>query len=95
MTKVLDNIDHLVLLYLYSNCQEFFFSSIHGGSDSKESACNVVHLGLIPVLGRFHGGGHSNLLQYFAWKIPMDRGALVGYSPWGHRVRHDSAQHSW
>ena len=75
MTKVLDNIDHLVLLYPYGNCQEFFFSRIHGGSDSKESACNVVDLGLIPVLGRSHGGGHGNLFQHFAWKIPMDRGA--------------------
>ena len=31
--------------------------------------------GLIPVLGRSLGGGHSNLLQYFCLKNPMDRGA--------------------
>ena len=24
---------------------------------------------------------HSCIL---AWRIPMDRGALAGYSPWGH-----------
>ena len=28
-----------------------------GGSDSKESACNVGDLGLIPDLGRFPGEG--------------------------------------
>ena len=25
---------------------------------------------------------HSSIL---AWKIPMDRGAWLGYSPWGHK----------
>ena len=48
-----------------------------GGSDSKESACNVGDLDLIYGLGRSLGGGHgiathSNIL---AWRIPMDRGA--------------------
>ena len=35
-----------------------------GGSDGKESACNVGDLGSIPGLGRFPGGGHGNPLQY-------------------------------
>ena len=35
-----------------------------GGSDSKESACNVRDLGSIPGVGRFPGGGHGNPLQY-------------------------------
>ena len=30
-----------------------------GGSDGKESTCNVGDLGLIPGLGRSPGGGHS------------------------------------
>ena len=34
----------------------------------------------IPVLGRSPGGGNNLLLDN-----PMDRGALVGYSPWGHK----------
>ena len=34
-----------------------------GGSDSKESACSVGDLGLIPGLGR-SGEGHGNPLQY-------------------------------
>ena len=35
-----------------------------GGSDSKESACNVGDLVLIPGLGGSLGGGHGNPLQY-------------------------------
>ena len=35
-----------------------------GDSDSKESACNVGHLGSIPGLGRSPGGGLGNPLQY-------------------------------
>ena len=33
-----------------------------GGSDGKESACNVGDLGLIPGLGRTLRGGHGNSL---------------------------------
>ena len=33
-----------------------------GGSDSKESACNVGDLGLIPGLGKSPEGGHGNPL---------------------------------
>ena len=42
---------------------------------SKESACSVEDLGLIPGLGRSPGGGHGSARQYFAWRIPLDRGA--------------------
>ena len=35
-----------------------------GGSDGKESACNVGDLGSIPGLGQSPGGGHGNLFQY-------------------------------
>ena len=35
-----------------------------GGSDSKESACNVGGLGLIPGLGRSPGEGKGYPLQY-------------------------------
>ena len=47
-------------------------------SIGKESACNVGDAGdtgLIPVLGRFPGGGNVNLLQYSCLKNPTDRGA--------------------
>ena len=46
-----------------------------GGSDSKESACNVGDLGSIPGLGRSPREGHGNPLQYSCLKNPMDRGA--------------------
>ena len=45
------------------------------GSAGKESTCNARDLGLIPGLGRPLAGGHSNPLQFLAWKVPMDRGA--------------------
>ena len=35
-----------------------------GGSDSKESTCDVGDLGSISGLGRSPGGGHGNPLQY-------------------------------
>ena len=46
-----------------------------GGSDNKESACNVGYTGLIPGLGRSPGEGNGNPLQYSFLENPMDRGA--------------------
>ena len=46
-----------------------------GGSDGKESACNVRDWGLIPGLGRSSGEGHGIPLQYSCLENPMDRGA--------------------
>ena len=46
-----------------------------GGSDSKESVCNVGDLGLIPGLGRSPGEGNGNPLQYACLEHPMNRGA--------------------
>ena len=55
-----------------------------GGSDGKESACNVGDLGSIPGLGRSPGEGNGNPLQYSCLENSVDRGAwsLVGYNPW-------------
>ena len=44
--------------------------------------------GLIPVSGRFPGGGHSNPLQYSYLENPMDRGA-GGLHPQSHIVGHN------
>ena len=41
-----------------------------GGSDGKESACNVGDLGLTPGSGRFPGEGNGNPLQYSCWRVP-------------------------
>ena len=46
-----------------------------GGSNSKESACNAGHLGLIPGWGRSPGEENGNPLQYSFLENPMDRGA--------------------
>ena len=54
-----------------------------GGSDSRESACNVRDLGLIPGSERSPGEGmvtHSSIL---AWRILWTRGAC--YSLWVHK----------
>ena len=51
----------------------------------KESSYNTRvtrDTGSIPGLGRSPGGGHGNPLLYSCLENPMDRGALVGYSPW-------------
>ena len=53
---------------------EFFFG-FPGGSDSKESACNVGDLGSIPGLGRSSGEGNGNPLQYSCLEKSVDRGA--------------------
>ena len=53
-----------------------------GGSDSKESACNVEYLGLIPELGRSSGGRHGNPFQYSCLENPDGQRSLAGYSPW-------------
>ena len=54
-----------------------------GGSDGKESACNVEDLGSIPGLGRSPGGGHGNPPQYSCLENPHEQRSLVGCSPWG------------
>ena len=51
-----------------------------GGSDGKESACNVGDmrdLGSIPGSGRSPGGGQSNPLQYSCLENPPGQRTLV------------------
>ena len=59
-----------------------------GGSDSKESACNVGDLGLIPGLGRFPGEENGNPLQYSYLENPMTE-EPSGLQSTCHRVRHN------
>ena len=58
------------------------FLGFPGGLDGKESACNAADLGSVPGLGRSPGGGHGSPLQCSCLGIPMERGSLMGYSPW-------------
>ena len=60
-----------------------------GGSNGKESACYAEDLGSIFGLGRSPGGGHGNPLPYSCLENPHGQKSLVGYSPWGYRVRHN------
>ena len=48
--------------------------SLGGGSESKESTCNVGDLGSIPGLGRSPGEGNGYPLQYFCLENSTDRG---------------------
>ena len=67
------------------------FLGFPGGSDGKESACNVGDLGLIPKLGRSPWGGDGNLLQYSYLENACGQGSLAGYSPWDCK-EHDTAE---
>ena len=44
-----------------------------GGSDCKESACNVEDPGSIPELGRSPGEGNGYQLQYSCLENSMDK----------------------
>ena len=52
-----------------------------GGSDSKESVCNVGDLGSIPGLGRFPGERNGKPLQYSCLENSMDRGTCWATVP--------------
>ena len=56
----------------------YFGLGFPGGSDSKESACDVGDLGSIPGSGRSPGEGNGNPLQYSRLENPMDR-FMAGY----------------
>ena len=62
-----------------------------GGSDDKESACNVEDVGLIPGLGRSPGEGNGNPLLYSCQENTMDRGAWWDTVLGLQRVRHGRA----
>ena len=69
-------------------------SNFHfGGSDGKESVCNVGVLGSIPALGRCPRGRHGNPLQYSCLENLHGWRSLVGHSPWGHKES-DMTAHS-
>ena len=77
-----------MLLILYSgNVIEFLEikPGFPGGSDGKESSCNVGDMGSIPGLGGSPGGGHGNPLQYSCLEISHEQRRLAGYSPWSHK----------
>ena len=58
-----------IYIYVYTHV------AFPGGSDGKESDCNVADLSSIPGLGRSPKGGMAAHASILAWRIPMDRGA--------------------
>ena len=59
------NWSHFFLKYKYS-----WFGVFPGGSDNKESACNVGDPSLIPGLGRSPGKGYGIHSSTLAWRTP-------------------------
>ena len=54
---------------------------VSGGSDGKESACNVGDPCLIPASERSLGEGNGNPLQHSCPENPMDRGVWWAMVP--------------
>ena len=59
-----------------------------GSSDSKEFACNAGDLGSTPGLGRSPEEDWQPTPVFLPGEFHGQRG-LVGYSPWGCRIRQD------
>ena len=55
-----------------------------GGSEWKESACNVGDLGSIPGLGRAPGQGHGPTLVFLPGES-HGQSSLAGYNQWGRK----------
>ena len=51
----------------------------------KQSACFAGDLGSVLGSGRSPGEGNGNPFLYACLGSPVDRGAWVGYSPWGRK----------
>ena len=64
-----------------------------GGSDGKESACNVGDSGSIPELGKSPGEGMGTHASILTWKIPWTEEPGGLQSTGSQRVRHDLARH--
>ena len=59
------------------------------GSDSKESACNAGHPGLIPELEKSPGEGNGYHSSLLAWGLPWTEEPGGLQSMGLQRVRHD------
>ena len=74
---------HSTVLLTIVTCHILHPKDFPGGSEGKESACNVGDLGSIPGSGRSPEGGHGNPLQYFCLENPHGQRSLGSYSPQG------------
>ena len=82
---------HIILgTYIHFYVAYSIYMGFRGGSDSKESACNVGDLGSSLQLRRSPGGEHGKPLQYSCLENSHGQRNLVDYSPMGlQRVGHD------
>ena len=71
---------------MYQICINLGFPS---GSDSKESAYNVGHLGLIPGLERSLVGRHGDPLQYSSGESPWTEKPGGLQSMGSQRIQHN------
>ena len=88
---VVGNIIIYVCIYTYIYIYSYMcLNGLLGGSAGKESACNARDSGSIPRSGRSPGEGNSQLptLVLLPEEFHRER-SLVGYSPWGGKVRQD------
>ena len=69
-----DDFPHI--LYIYIHTHTYGLLQWLSGEKSAWSAGAKRDAGLIPGLGRFPGGGHSNPLKYSCLENPVDRGPL-------------------
>ena len=60
------------MLSVRNSVYQLYLNNIPGGSEGKESACNMGELGSIPELGRYPGEGKSYSLQYSGLENSMD-----------------------
>ena len=68
-----------------SQCFSIWGFSSQLVNNPPASAGDTRDIDLIPGLGRSPGEGNGYPLQYPCLENSMDRGAWVGYSPWGHK----------
>ena len=79
----------LIFIRFWFNTKYLALRGFPGGLAVKNPPANAGDAELTPGLGRSHGEGNGNPLQYSCLGNPMDRGAWRGYSPWDHKsVRH-------
>ena len=68
----------------------YIYMDFPGGSDCKETACNVKDLSSVPGLGKSPGKANGNHLQYSCLENSIDRGAWWATQSMGlQRVGHD------
>ena len=70
------------------------YGGFPGGSDDKESTCNVGDLGSVPGLGKSPGEGNGLPTQYSCF-LPgelSEQRSLTDYSPWGYKESGEKVQ---